>query len=179
MARAHTRNARIDGIVFRTQFLLIGSQVGFFQTAFASVAVARFDALTADTVAGIALRCCDGYRPARLRTQAVCQYGIVGVVILFVQSFQAVAFVADIAFHQDIVGIVFLRVGGSTRSRVAGITTHVFGFMTLAARQHQQTFGVFMETCYSRGNSMAAVAAAVAVFQTKITAFARIDKIAR
>ena len=179
MARAHTRNARIDGIVFRTQFLLIGSQVGFFQTAFASVAVACFDTLTADTVASIALRCCDGYRPARLRTQAVCQYGIVGVVILFVQSFQAVAFVADIAFRQDIVGIVFLRVGGSTRSRVAGIAAHVFGFMTLTARQHQQTFGVFMETCHSRRYAMAAVTAAVTVFQTKITAFAFIDEITR
>ena len=179
MARAHTRNTRIDGIVFRTQFLLIGSQVGFFQTAFASVAVARFDTLTADTVASIALGCCDGYRPARLRTQAVCQHGVVGVVILFVQSFKTVAFVADIAFRQNIVGIVFLWIGGSTRSRVAGIAAHVFGFMTLTARQHQQTFSVFMETCHSRRHAMAAVATAVAVFQTEMPAFARIDKIAR
>ena len=179
MARAHTRNARIDSIVFRTQFLLIGSQVGFFQTAFTSVAVACFDTLTADTVAGIALGCCDGYRPARLRTQAVRQYGIVGVVILFVQSFKAVVFVADITFRQDIVGIVFLRVGGGARSRVTGIAAHVFGFMTLAARQHQQTFGVFMETggCYRY--AVAAVAAAVAVFQTEMTAFTCIDKITR
>ena len=51
--------------------------------------------------------------------------------------------------------------------------------MTLAARQHQQTFGVFMETCHSRRYAMAAVAAAVAVFQTKITAFAFIDEITR
>ena len=177
MARAHARHADIDGIVFCTQFLLIGSQVRFFQTTFASVAVARFDTLTADAVSGVALGCCNGYRPARLRTQAVCQYSIVGVVILLVQSFKAVAFVADIAFRQDIVGIVFLRVGSSTRSRVAGIAAHVFGFMTLTARQHQQTFGVFMETCHSRSNSMAAVAAAVTVFQPKITAFAFIDEI--
>ena len=179
MARAHTRNARIDGIVFRTQFLLIGSQIGFFQTAFASVAVARFDTLTADTVTSIALGCCDGYWSARLRTQAVCQYGIVGVVILFVQSFQAVAFVADIAFRQDIVGIVFLRVGGGARSRVAFVAAHVFRFVPLATRQHQQAFGVFMETGGCRRYAVAAVAAAVAVFQTEMTAFVRIDKITR
>ena len=51
--------------------------------------------------------------------------------------------------------------------------------MTLAARQYQQTFSVFMETCHSRSNSMAAVAAAVAVFQTEMPAFARIDEITR
>ena len=51
--------------------------------------------------------------------------------------------------------------------------------MTLASRQHQQTFGIFMETCHSRSNSMAAVAAAVAVFQTEMPAFAFIDEITR
>ncbi|MGN6891144.1 hypothetical protein, partial [Neisseria sp. P0014.S004] len=76
------------GIVFRAQFLLIGGQVRFFQTTLAGVAVTRFNALAADAVASIALGCCDGYRPARLRTLAVCQHGVVGVVILFVQSFK-------------------------------------------------------------------------------------------
>ena len=51
--------------------------------------------------------------------------------------------------------------------------------MTLAARQHQQTFGVFMETGGCRRHAMAAVAAAVAVFQTEMPAFARIDEITR
>ena len=101
------------------------------------------------------------------------------MVILLVQSFKAVAFVADIAFRQDIVGIVFLRVGGGARSRVAFVAAHVFRFVPLAARQHQQTFGVFMEAGGCRRYAVAAVAAAVAVFQTEMPAFARIDEIAR
>ena len=136
MARAHAGNTDIDGIVFRAQFLLIGSQVGFFQTAFASVAVACFNALAADAVAGVAFRSRYRYRPARLRTQAVCQHGVVGVVILFVQGFKTVTFVADTAFRQNIVGIVFLRIGGGARSRVAFVAAHVFRFVPLATRQH-------------------------------------------
>ena len=101
------------------------------------------------------------------------------MVILFVQSFKAVVFVADTAFRQDIVGIVFLRVGGGARSRVAFVAAHVFRFVSLAARQHQQTFSVFMETGGCRRYAVAAVAAAVTVFQTEMPAFARIDEIAR
>ena len=179
LARAHAGNADIDGIVFRAQFLLIGGQVRFFQTTFARIAVARFNALAADAVAGVAFRSHHRYRSARLRTQAVCQHGVVGVVILFVQGFKTVAFVADTAFCQNIVGIVFLRIGGGARSRVAFVTAHVFRFVSLTARQHQQTFGVFMETGGCRRYAVAAVAAAVAVFQTEMTAFVRIDEITR
>ncbi len=97
----------------------------------------------------------------------------------FVEGFEAVAFVADAAFGEDVVGFVFLRVGGGAVGGVAFVFTHVFGFVPLAAGEHQQSFGVFVIAGKGGRCAVAAVAAAPAVFEADVAAFFGIDEIAR
>ena len=119
---------------------------------------------------------------AALRAAAaerVEQIGIVLTVKLFKRSFQAVVFVADIAFGQNIVAVVVLRVVAGT-AVIGGIhVAAVFAFVALAEGEHQQAFGVFAAGGGGGGYPVATVAAAVAVFQAEVVGLIGIDKITR
>ena len=88
-------------------------------------------------------------------------------------------FVADIAFGQNIVAAVVLRIvfGAAAVARID--VAFVFGFMPLAAGEHQQALGVFGVARRRGGYAVAVVAAAVAVFQAEESRLVGIDEIAR
>ena len=107
------------------------------------------------------------------------QIGIVLAVKLFKCGFQTVVLVADIAFGQNIVAVVVLRVVAGA-AVVGGIhIAAIFAFVALAAGEHQQAFGVFAAGGGGGGYPVAAVAAAVAVFQAEVVGLIGINKIAR